>query len=117
MTEHTPQELLAALTDLLAKATTPTTPTTPITAPTPSGWAEPRAVAPPAAIQGVGVPVKVRRGRGILRVTFWLGPECAASPAALNAALDQLEDIGVPIDVWEPKDNDSWSGGSRSGRR
>lgn len=113
MTEQTPQELLTALTDLLAKATTPTTPTT---APTPSGWAQPRATAPPAAIQGVGIPIKVRRGRGIIRVTIWLGPEYAADSDALQSALDMLEDNQVPLDIWEPKDSSSWGGG-RSGRR
>ena len=84
-------ELLASLQTLLAKAGNPTAPT--------------------ALIQGVGVPVKVNRGRGTLRLYLWLPPECAASPAALNSALDQLESAGIPLDVYESRES-GWQGGN-----
>ena len=101
MTEQ--NELLASLQTLLAKAGNPT-------APAAAGWNQP-APAPTALIQGVGVPVKVNRGRGTLRLYLWLPPECAASPAALNSALDQLESAGIPLDVYESRES-GWQGGN-----
>lgn len=106
MTEQTPQDLLSAMNALLAKASA-----TPAT----SSWTPQQATAAPAAIQGVGVPVKINRGRGTIRITLWLPAECASSPAAMNAALDQLEAAGIPLDVWEPKDS-GWGSSSYSNR-
>ena len=100
MTEQ--NELLNAMNALLAKASA--TPTTPAA----TGWNQP-APTPAALVQGVGVPVKVNRGRGTLRLYFWLPAEAAANPQALNAALDQLEAAGIPLDTWEPKES-SWGG-------
>ena len=94
-------ELLASLQTLLAKAGNPT-------APAPAGWNQP---APAALIQGIGVPVKIGRGRGTIRLSLWLPPECAASPAALNSALDQLESAGIPLDVYESRES-GWQGGN-----
>lgn len=107
MTEQTPQDLLTAMNALLQKAGGTTA------QPQPSGWAQPQTT-PAAMVQGVGVPVKISRGRGTLKITLWLPAECASSPIALNAALDQLEAAGIPLDVWEPKDSGGW-GGSRYG--
>lgn len=95
-------ELLAAMNALLAK--TSATPT-----PAATGWSQPQPA--PALVQGVGVPVKVNRGRGTLRLYLWLPAECASSPAALNAALDQLESSGIPLDVYEPRES-GWQGGN-----
>ncbi len=107
MTEQ--NELLNAMNALLAKASA--TPT----APAAGGWNQP-APAPAALVQGVGVPVKVNRGRGTIRLQLWLPAECAASPAALNAALDDLERAGIPLDVYEPKDS-GWQGGGNNFNR
>ncbi len=107
MNEQTPQDLLNAMNALLAKASA-----TPATA---TGWTPPQAAAP-AAIQGVGVPVKIGRGRGTIKIMLWLPAECASSPNALNAALDQLESAGIPLDVWEPKDSGGWGGNSYGNR-
>lgn len=107
MNEQTPQDLLNAMTALLQKASTPNAP------PQPAGWAQPQPTA--ALVQGVGVPVKVSRGRGTLRLYLWLPAECASSPTALNAALDQLESTGIPLDVWEQKES-GWGGSSYSNR-
>lgn len=107
MNEQTNTELLNAMNALLAKASAEK-------APAATGWNQPQP-AGPAMVQGVGVPAKISRGRGTLKITLWLPAECASSPAALNAALDQLEGAGIPLDVWEPKDS-GWSSSTR-GRR
>lgn len=108
MTEQTQQDLLNAVTALLAKTGTASTPAA-------AGWNQPMATGP-AIVQGVGVPAKISRGRGTLKIILWLSAECASSPAALNTALDQLEAAGIPLDVWEPKDS-GWGNTSRGWRR
>lgn len=112
MNEQTPQDLLNAMNALLQKAST----TTPQASTT--GWAQPQPQTPAALVQGVGVPVKISRGRGNLKIILWLPAECAASPVALNSALDQLESAGIPLDVWEPKESGGgWGSGSSYGHR
>ena len=75
-----------------------------------AGWSQQQQ--PSAAlINGVAVPVKIQRGRGNLKILLFLPAECANSPAALNAALDQLENAGIPLDVWEPKES-GWGNSS-----
>lgn len=114
MNEQTPQDLLNAMNALLQKASATTA-----GIPAVSGWAQPQTQTPAALVQGVGVPVKIGRGRGTIRITLWLPAECASSPTALNAALDQLESAGVPLDIWEPKDGggNGWGSGSSYGHR
>lgn len=102
-----PNELLAAMNALLAKATAP--------AAAAAGWSQPTQPAAPALVQGVGVPVKIARGRGTIRLYLWLPAECASSPSALNAALDDLERAGIPLDVYEPRESGGWSNNNRSG--
>lgn len=109
MSENNPQDLLNAMNALLAKASASG-------APGITGWNQPQS-ASPAMVQGVGVPAKISRGRGTLKIVLWLPAECAASPAALNAALDQLENAGIPLDVWEPKESGWGSSGSNRGWR
>lgn len=113
MNEQTPQDLLNAMNALLQKATTTTTPTSA------TGWTQPQPPTPAALVQGVAVPVKINRGRGNLKILLWLPAECASSPTALNAALDQLESAGIPLDIWEPKDSggSGWGSGSSYGNR
>lgn len=101
-------ELLTAMNALLQKASS--------TTPAAAGWAQPQPT-PAALVQGVGVPVKISRGRGTLKIILWLPAECAGSPAALNAALDQLDAAGIPLDIWESKESGWGSGGSRGWRR
>ena len=110
-----PNELLAAMNALLAKATAPAGAGA---AGAGAGWSQPSQPAAPALVQGVGVPVKIARGRGTLRLYLWLPAECASSPSALNAALDDLERAGIPLDTWEPKESSGgWSNNNRSGWR
>lgn len=82
-----------------------------------AGWAQQQ---PQFAtlINGVAVPVKIQRGRGNLKIMLMLPAECASSPTAIHAALDQLENAGIPLDVWEPKES-SWgnSGTNRNSWR
>lgn len=100
-------ELLAALQGLLKQATGPASPPA-------AGWQQ--QPQPAALIHGVGVPVKIGRGRGTIRLTLWLPAECAASPAALNAALDDLERAGLPLDTYEPRES-GWGGNNNRWRR
>lgn len=100
-------ELLNAMNALLAKTSAQTGPTA-----NGAGWSQPQP-APSQMIQGVGVPIKIGRGRGNLKVLLWLPAECAASPQAMNAALDELERAGLPLDVWEPKES-GWGSTSSS---
>ena len=106
MTDQT--ELLNAMNALLAKAGAPTAPASS------TGWAQPQPTA--ALVQGVGVPVKVNRGRGTIRLYLWLPAECASSPTALNSALDELERLGIPLDVYEPRES-GWGGNASRGWR
>lgn len=106
-----PNELLAAMNALLAKASA----TAPSGAAGAAGWSQPSQPAAPALVQGVGVPVKIARGRGTIRLYLWLPAECASSPSALNAALDDLERAGIPLDVYEPRESGGWSNNNRSG--
>lgn len=82
-----------------------------------AGWAQQQQPST-ALISGVAVPVKIQRGRGNLKILLFLPAECANSPAALHATLDQLESAGIPLDVWEPKES-GWGTGNtnRSWRR
>ena len=88
-------ELLTALQGLLKQAAP--------TAPAAAGWSQPQPA--PALVQGVGVPVKIGRGRGTIRLYLWLPADCAASPQALNTALDELERAGLPLDTYEPRES------------
>lgn len=111
MTDQT-QDLQAQLAALQAQmaALRPVTPT-----PAASPWASaPTPATPP--IVGVSVPIKVQTPAGSIRVYLSLPPECAATPDALNAALDALAALGLPLDVYAPRDNNgSGSGwGNRS---
>lgn len=104
-------ELLTALQGLLAKST----------APAATGWNQP-APAPAALVQGVAVPIKIGRGRGTIRLYLWLPAEAAANPQSLNAALDDLERAGIPLDVYESREsgwggNAGWNNSNRNWRR
>lgn len=104
-------ELLTALQGLLAKSTA-----APAAA---GGWQQPQQA--PALVQGVGVPCKIGRGRGTIRLYLWLPAEAAANPQALNAALDDLERAGIPLDVYERESgwggNAGWNNNNRNWRR
>jgi hypothetical protein len=80
-----------------------------------AGWAQQQPPQSASLINGVAVPVKIQRGRGNIKILLMLPAECASSPAALHAALDQLENAGIPLDVWEPKESGWGSGGASRG--
>lgn len=83
-------------------------------APAASPWAAPAPAAVP--IVGVSLPVKLQTPAGSVRVQLHLPAECAASPAALMAAVESLVASGVPVDAWQPNNSggSSW-GGNRGG--
>ena len=81
-----------------------------------AGWAQQQPQQPASLISGVAVPVKLQRGRGNLKILLMLPAECASSPSAIHAALDQLESAGIPLDVWEPKES-GWGNSKSNGWR
>ncbi|HLZ91085.1 MAG TPA: hypothetical protein VKQ28_05170 [Candidatus Acidoferrum sp.] len=87
----------------------PAAPPAPIAAA--SSWAQPAAVAAPGP-EKVLVPMKLQApGGGTLRIYFQFPGEMAANPQALMAAIGQLAGMGLPIDVYVPKQNGFGGGG------
>lgn len=104
---------LAQLQALLAQAQPqPVNPAQPAT-----GWAQP-APAPASTglpITGISIPVKIDTPLGSVRVDLHLPAEFAASPQALQAAVQLLSNAGLPVDAWQPRNSGgNWgnSGGS-----
>lgn len=65
----------------------------------------------PALATGLLIPIKIDMGRGgNLRVMLQYPAEIAQNPQATMALIHQLEAMGIPLDVWYPK-----QGGSRGG--
>lgn len=79
-------------------------------APAVSPWGVPAVMAAPV-INGAAVPIKLQTPAGSLRVYLSLPAECAATPAALMAAIEALAALGLPLDTWQPK-SDSGNGSS-----
>lgn len=105
-------ELLAAMNALLAKASA--APTAPA-----AGWAQPQ---PTAAVQGVGIPVKVPTPIGEVRVYLWLDGAVAANPQAMQTAIQSLVQACLPVEAWQPRDsgwggNAGWGGNNNRWRR
>src|ERR1051326_849760 len=89
----------------------PPTAPAPITA---SPWGQPAAAAP--GPEKVLVPLKLQApGGGTLRIYFQFPGEIAANPQAWMAAIGQLAQMGLPIDVYVPKQNGFGYGGGRGG--
>ncbi|MCU0807926.1 MAG: hypothetical protein MUC53_08310 [Candidatus Contendobacter sp.] len=106
---------LAQLQALLAQAQ----PQPATTQPAASGWAQP--ATPPVAaglpITGISIPVKIDTPLGSVRVDLHLPAEFAASPQALQAAVQLLSNAGLPVDAWQSRSQGGWgnSGGSSGG--
>jgi hypothetical protein len=91
---------LAQLQALLAQAQS----TTPAPA---AGWSQP-APAPVSSgipITGISIPIKIDTPLGSVRIDVFLPAECAASPQALQAAVQLLYGAGLPVDAWQPKNS------------
>ena len=86
----------------------------PAAAPAASPWGVPAPSAAPV-INGAAIPIKLQTPAGTLRVYLSLPAECAATPAALMAAIEGLAALGLPLDTWQPK-SDSGNGSSWGGR-
>ena len=112
MTDITEQ--MAQLNELLATVQKQAQPAQSAT----SAWSQPAPQSNALNIQGVGVPVSVQTPAGKVRCTFYLGAEHAQTPAALMAALEQMTNAGIPIDAWQPKEQNggnSWGGNKGGG--
>ena len=83
-------------------------------APAASPWGVPAVSAAPV-INGAAVPIKLQTPAGSLRVYLSLPAECAATPAALMAAIEGLAALGLPLDTWTPKAKDGSWGNNRGG--
>ena len=109
MNEQTPQDLLNAMTTLLQQAGSQTpigaTPAQPGLGLAQTGAAN--------VIQGISVPVKISMGNGSLRVYVSLGAEACANQQAFNTALDAVERLVGPLDIWGGNEGQGL-GGSRS---
>jgi hypothetical protein len=65
------------------------------------GWQKPQPSA--FGVQGVNVPINVQTSAGNVRVYFQLPAEVAVSPDALIAALENMLQLGIPVDTWTRK--------------
>lgn len=76
-----------------------------------SAWAKkPDAV--DTGFLGVSVPIKVQTPRGSVRAYVALPAEVLESPDAFQNAILRLIEMGIPVDIYEPKQN-NWNGGNR----
>jgi len=84
-----------------------------------TGWNQPSQQSGPANVLGVSVPVALQTQAGKVRVYLAFGPEHAASPTALHALLEQLSNAGLPLDAWQPNNQQgngsSWGGQNGGG--
>jgi uncharacterized membrane protein YgcG len=104
-------QLQALLAQAQPQAVNPAQPST--------GWAQP-APAPAATglpITGISIPVKIDTPLGSVRIDLHLPAEFAASPQALQAAVQLLSNAGLPVDAWQPRNQGGgWgNGGGQSG--
>lgn len=77
-----------------------------------AGWGQPTQATP---IQGVAVPIKVQTPKGSLRLYLQLGPEVAANPESIMAAIQALDAQGYPLDTWQPQGSGGWGSGNSGG--
>lgn len=68
-------------------------------------------------IKGIAVPVKIKIGNGSLRTYVALGADAVASQAAFQAALDVVERIVGPLDIYESREDSGLGGGRGYGNR
>ncbi len=110
-TEASVAGLQAQLNDVVAKlqGQAPATPG-PAAAPGLQAWAG-AAPAVGTSIIGVSVPIKVQTPIGSVRVYLSLPAEAAASLQALEAAIGQLAQAGLPVDAWVPRQPQQGGGG------
>ena len=80
-----------------------------------TGWNKPAASSANAPFLGVSVPIKVETPQGSLRCYLALPPEVAASPEAFLGAIRQLIDMGIPLDMYQPKQDGGWQNRNGNG--
>lgn len=81
------------------------------------GWTQPQPAATGLPVTGVAIPIKVSTPIGDVRVYLQLPAECAASPQALQGAVQMLVNAGLPVDAWQPRQatGGGWGGGNGGG--
>lgn len=79
-----------------------------------SGWKAPASKPVNAPFLGVSIPIKVETPQGSARCYLSLPPEVAASPETLLGAIKQLLDMGIPVDLYQPRQNNDWNGGGNN---
>ncbi len=77
------------------------------------GWGAP---ATPAGLPfiGVSIPIKLETPMGSVKIHLSLPPEVASSMSSLMEAVNRLAAMGLPIDAYQPKQN-NWGGGGGGG--
>ncbi|MER2514401.1 MAG: hypothetical protein ABTQ25_18635 [Nitrosomonas ureae] len=84
-----------------------------------AGWQQPQMqLSAMPAVNGVAVPLKLQTPIGDVRVYLQLGPEAAANPQALQSAIQALANAGLPVDAWQPRNQDGgngWGGNGNGG--
>lgn len=65
-------------------------------------------------ITGVSVPVSINRNGAKLRMHIQLSADALANPQALEAALNEIEQV-FDLDVWQPGGGGGQSSGFKSG--
>lgn len=82
-------------------------------APPASPWGAPPNGGAPAAPEGVGLPLRVPLPDGRdYRITLWFGPQYA-NPNALIQLVGELMQAGLPLDIYQPKQQ--WGGNGGGG--
>ena len=76
-----------------------------------TGWNQPTPQNQAANVLGVSVPIALQAPMGKVRIYLAFGAEHAASPAALNALLEQLANAGLPLDAWQPQQQNGQGSG------
>lgn len=76
-----------------------------------NGWAAKETKPLNAPFLGVSVPIKVETPQGSARCYIALPPEVASSPEALLGAIKRLLDMGMPVDLYQPKPDNGWQNG------
>lgn len=81
-----------------------------------AGWQQPQMqLSAMPAVNGVAVPLKLQTPIGDVRVYLQLGPEAAANPQALQSAIQALANAGLPVDAWQPRNQDGGNGWGGNG--
>lgn len=83
-----------------------------------SGWSKPASTVAPMEIMGVSIPISLETQHGKIRVYLNFPGIAASSPQALLGLIDQIAEMGLPLETWQSRPNNSgssWGGNSNGG--